>query len=53
MGRGLSDLQQTILRLALARWEASRPDHPAKPVVTREEVLTAHFGWQPLRTRRW
>lgn len=36
MGRGLSDLQKTILRLALKEGE-----------VTQAMILHAHYGWEP------
>jgi hypothetical protein len=47
MGRGLSDLQKTILRLALANREAE--GDPCWYDVGYVEVLATHFGFEP----RW
>ena len=46
MGRGLSDLQKTILRLALANFEKEGFEGGLQPAVTRDEVLVAHYGWK-------
>ena len=45
MPRGLSDLQRTILRVALR----NRQHAPTRfwGDVTRAEILAAHYGWQP------
>jgi hypothetical protein len=46
MGRGLSDLQATILRLALANRETEgRGDSSPGADVLRAEVLAAYHGW--------
>ena len=49
MGRGLSTLQRTILRLALTnRARGVQGVH-----VTYAEVLTAHWGWTPVGRLRF
>ena len=44
--RGLSKLQRAILVLALTNGE-KHPEHGC--VISRREVLQAHYGWQPVR----
>lgn len=64
MGRGLSELQRTILRLALVARRKPPPDQSWLPPKLREqlpppspeplrlaEVLIRHWGWQPIPGR--
>ncbi len=46
MARSLSILQCAILKLAVAN---GRRDPGRGCVVTRREVLEAHYGWRPVR----
>jgi hypothetical protein len=52
MGRGLSELQKTILRIAWRNREAERRhDGSGGGDVVYAEVLAEHYGWHPSRCR--
>lgn len=46
MGRGLSDLQKTILRLALANRDKDLDDETHGADVYHWEILAEYFGWK-------
>ena len=49
MGRGLSDVQRTILQVALRNREAERRgEASAGADVYAYEILAAHWGWRPV-----
>ncbi len=54
MGRGLSDLQKTILRLALRNRNVGDGGGPTWGVdVLHSEVLVEHFGWHGETRNQW
>jgi hypothetical protein len=50
MGRGLSDLQRSILSLALANREAEGRHLLSEGIdLSRKEILAGYFRWEPNR----
>ncbi len=54
MGRGLSELQQNILRMALATYQQPKPkDWTSTVDVYEVEILVLCYGFHPVKTSAW